>query len=132
MTKSSKKVRSNKALQAIRRAIRRSDPTHEPPTVGKPVIVDPPEDGHRTQADPKEALENSPRRRPTLGAWGFRVRTENLARQGMTTEAVDRPRTVAVRTREGHRAAGHRVYAPGVIAAAAAELTIVGYFALVH
>jgi hypothetical protein len=29
------------ATKAIRRAIRKSDPTHEPPTVGKPVIIDP-------------------------------------------------------------------------------------------
>ena len=60
MTKSSKKAGSNKALQVIRRAIRRSDPTHEPPTVGKPVIVDPPEDGHDTQAAPNGRLKRSP------------------------------------------------------------------------
>ena len=38
MAKSSRKTADKKA---IRRAIRKADPTREPPTVGKPVIIDP-------------------------------------------------------------------------------------------
>jgi hypothetical protein len=45
---------------------------------------------------------------------------------------IDRPSTKAVKVRRGHRAAGPDVCALGVIAAAVAELTIIGYFALVH
>jgi hypothetical protein len=41
MAKSRKSsTNTNVATKAIRRAIRKSDPTHEPPTVGKPVIID--------------------------------------------------------------------------------------------
>ena len=32
---------SSKRAEAIRRAIAKSDPSKEPPTVGKPVIIDP-------------------------------------------------------------------------------------------
>ena len=32
---------SSKGAEAIRRAIAKSDPSKEPPTVGKPVIIDP-------------------------------------------------------------------------------------------
>ena len=43
MAKSRKSsTNTNVATKAIRRAIRKSDPTHEPPTVGKPVIIDAP------------------------------------------------------------------------------------------
>jgi hypothetical protein len=32
---------SSKGARAVRRAISKSNPTKEPPTVGKPVIIDP-------------------------------------------------------------------------------------------
>jgi hypothetical protein len=32
-----------KAAKAVQRAIRKDNPAKEPPTVGKPVIIDPPE-----------------------------------------------------------------------------------------
>ena len=43
------------ADKAIRRAIRKSDLTHEPPTVGKPVIIDPAEEKAYTQAEEKKS-----------------------------------------------------------------------------
>jgi hypothetical protein len=33
--------RSGSEARSVRRAIAKSDPTKEPPTVGKPVIIDP-------------------------------------------------------------------------------------------
>ena len=51
MAKSSKKSVSDAAAdKAIRRAIRKTDPTDEPPTVGKPVIIDPAEERAATRA----------------------------------------------------------------------------------
>jgi hypothetical protein len=35
--------RSSKSAKAVRRAIARSHPLQEPPTVGRPVIIDPAE-----------------------------------------------------------------------------------------
>ena len=56
MAKSPKKsVADAAADKAIRRAIRKSDLTHEPPTVGKPVIIDPAEEKTETQADGKKS-----------------------------------------------------------------------------
>jgi hypothetical protein len=43
------------ATKAIRRAIRKSDPTHEPPTVGKPVIVDPVQEKSETERGDKNS-----------------------------------------------------------------------------
>jgi len=34
-------LRPSKSAKAVRRAIAKSNPTKEPPTVGKPVIIDP-------------------------------------------------------------------------------------------
>jgi len=51
-----KSVASKPAAQAIRRAIRKSDLSHEPPTVGKPVIIDPDQekpDVHARKKKPK-------------------------------------------------------------------------------
>jgi hypothetical protein len=42
--------RSAKSAQAIRRAIQRTNPVKEPPTVGKPVIIDPAEPIEPTSA----------------------------------------------------------------------------------
>ena len=39
--RSSKSARTAKAAKAVQRAIRKDNPANEPPTVGKPVIVDP-------------------------------------------------------------------------------------------
>ena len=33
-----------KAAKAVQRAIRKDNPAKEPPTVGKPVIIDPPDE----------------------------------------------------------------------------------------
>lgn len=40
------------AAKAIRRAIRKDNPAKEPPTVGKPVIVDPPDDARPARKEP--------------------------------------------------------------------------------
>ena len=56
MAKSPKKpVGRSAADKAMRRAIRKSDLTHEPPTVGKPVIIDPAEENADTQVDDKKS-----------------------------------------------------------------------------
>ena len=58
MAKSPKKpVSAPAAGKAIRRAIRKSDLTHEPPTVGKPVIVEPAEE-KGDAADAKKSRPN--------------------------------------------------------------------------
>jgi hypothetical protein len=36
--------RATRAAKAVQRAIEKDNPAKEPPTVGKPVIIDPPED----------------------------------------------------------------------------------------
>jgi hypothetical protein len=41
--------RSTKGAKALQRAIAKSNPTKEPPTVGKPVIVDPAEPRSRPE-----------------------------------------------------------------------------------
>ena len=43
------------AAKAIRRAIRKSDPTHEPPTVGKPVIIDPVQEKSETEKSERKS-----------------------------------------------------------------------------
>mgnify|MGYP003694533707 CR=1 FL=1 len=45
--------RSSTGAKAVRRAIARSNPTKEPPTVGKPVIIDPVARARPTPADRK-------------------------------------------------------------------------------
>ena len=50
-----KPVAGSAADKAIRRAIRKSDLTHEPPTVGSPVIIDPAEEKADTQVDDKKS-----------------------------------------------------------------------------
>ena len=55
MAKSPKKpVSATEAGKTIRRAIRKTDPTHEPPMVGKPVIIDPEKKKADTQAGKKK------------------------------------------------------------------------------
>ena len=56
MAKSLQKPVSDAAAdKAIRRAIRKTDLTHEPPTVGKPVIIDPAEEKAATRAGKKKS-----------------------------------------------------------------------------
>ena len=45
--------RSSTGAKAVRRAIAKSNPTKEPPTVGKPVIIDPVAPAKPTPADRK-------------------------------------------------------------------------------
>ena len=49
--------RAAKAAKAVQRAIKKDNPTKEPPTVGKPVIIDPPDDG-------KPAVKEPDKRKP--------------------------------------------------------------------
>jgi hypothetical protein len=51
---------SSKGAEAIRRAIAKSDPTKEPPTVGKPVIIDPvaPAEPHSAGGRPRQRRKN--------------------------------------------------------------------------
>jgi hypothetical protein len=44
---------SSTGAKAVRRAIAKSNPTKEPPTVGKPVIIDPVAPARPTAADRK-------------------------------------------------------------------------------
>jgi hypothetical protein len=44
-----KAASSGKAARALQRAIRKDNPVKEPPTVGKPVIVDSPGPGHASK-----------------------------------------------------------------------------------
>ena len=44
--------RAAKAGRAVQRAIRKDNPAKEPPTVGKPVIIDPPDEAKPTIKDP--------------------------------------------------------------------------------
>ena len=55
MAKSPNKTVSDTADKAILDAIRKSDLTHEPPTVGKPVIIDPVEERADTAAEEKKS-----------------------------------------------------------------------------
>ena len=56
MAKSPKKPVSDTAAdKALRDAIRKTDLTHEPPTVGKPVIIDPAEEKTGTAAEEKRS-----------------------------------------------------------------------------
>lgn len=48
--------RAGKAAMAVQRAIRKDNPVKESPTVGKPVIIDPPD-------EKKPAIKNSARRK---------------------------------------------------------------------
>jgi hypothetical protein len=41
-----------KAAKAVRRAIRKDNPAKEPPTVGKPVIIDPTDQAARPAKEP--------------------------------------------------------------------------------
>ena len=41
-----------KAAKAVQRAIRKDNPAKEPPTVGKPVIIDPPDEANPAVKDP--------------------------------------------------------------------------------
>jgi hypothetical protein len=41
-----------KAAKAVQRAIRKDNPAKEPPTVGKPVIIDPPDEAKPTVKEP--------------------------------------------------------------------------------
>jgi hypothetical protein len=41
-----------KAAKAIQRAIRKDNPAKEPPTVGKPVIIEPPDQAKPAVKDP--------------------------------------------------------------------------------
>jgi len=47
--------RSGAEARAVRRAIARSDPTKEPPTVGKPVITDPVRSHRRKLGEPRRS-----------------------------------------------------------------------------
>ena len=59
MAKSPKKpVSGTSASKAIRRAIGKTDPTHEPPTVGKPVIIEPAQEKAVTRASEKKSEPN--------------------------------------------------------------------------
>ena len=40
------------AAKAMRRAIRKDNPVKEPPTVGKPVIIDPPDETRPARKEP--------------------------------------------------------------------------------
>jgi len=44
--------RAGKAAKAVQRAIRKDNPVKESPTVGKPVIIDPPDEKKPTIKDP--------------------------------------------------------------------------------
>jgi hypothetical protein len=44
--------RAAKAARAVQRAIKKDNPTKEPPTVGKPVIIDPPDEGKPAVREP--------------------------------------------------------------------------------
>jgi hypothetical protein len=44
--------RAGKAAKAVQRAIRKGDPSKEPPIVGKPVIIDPPDVKKPSRKDP--------------------------------------------------------------------------------
>ena len=44
--------RAAKAAKAVQRAIRKDNPAKEPPTVGKPVIIDPPGEAKPAVEDP--------------------------------------------------------------------------------
>ena len=41
-----------KAAKAVQRAIRQDNPAKEPPTVGKPVIIDPPDQARPAVKEP--------------------------------------------------------------------------------
>jgi hypothetical protein len=45
--------RVNRAARAVQRAIAKDNPTQEPPTVGKPVIIDP-DERKPTNTDPEK------------------------------------------------------------------------------
>jgi hypothetical protein len=45
--------RTDKAAKAIQRAIRKDNPAKEPPTVGKPVIIDPPDEARPAVKEPQ-------------------------------------------------------------------------------
>jgi hypothetical protein len=53
--------KQNKPGSALPRAIKKSDPLKEPPTVGKPVIVDPAPDGAKGDASNKRPKKTSSR-----------------------------------------------------------------------
>jgi hypothetical protein len=51
--------RSTKGAKAVQRAIVKSNPTKEPPTVGKPVIVDPAEPARSRPKGSKSGVKRS-------------------------------------------------------------------------
>src|SRR5262245_25264584 len=57
--KQSRSSRATKAEKAVQRAIAKSKPTKEPPTVGKPVIVDPAEPRRSVPARSKRSRKPS-------------------------------------------------------------------------
>ena len=46
--------RATKSAKAVQRAIRKDNPAKEPPTVGKPVIIDPPDEAKPPVRDPEK------------------------------------------------------------------------------
>lgn len=48
---------TGKAANALQRAIRKDNPVKEPPTVGKPVIIDPPDAKKTAIKDPGRRKE---------------------------------------------------------------------------
>ena len=53
---------SHESDSAVRRAIRKTEPVKEPPTVGKPVIIDPPADPDAPNAPVVPDPEDTQRR----------------------------------------------------------------------
>ena len=51
-TGSQSEKRAAKAAKAVQRAIRKDNPAKEPPTVGKPVIIEPPGEVKPAVKDP--------------------------------------------------------------------------------
>jgi hypothetical protein len=50
--------RATRAARAVQRAIGKDNPAKEPPTVGKPVIIDPPEDAKPAVKDPDKSKQD--------------------------------------------------------------------------